>query len=695
MRNEFLYQTPVWYIFLCLGAGLLFALLFYFRTKTFSKNQRIFLAAIRGILTSLIAFLLLNPLIKSVSSIIIKPKVVVLVDDSRSMTVGKQIQEADNGIQALAKDIQNKGYQVDINTFNGDFIEGEINNDIFTGNKTNLSEALKLVLNNNEGQNLTDVIVFSDGIINDGIRPTFRKYPFNIHTIGYGDTTQLKDGIIMGISANRLAYLGNDFMVGVDVASYKLAGNTVELSIRNDQNEVLAREKVSYNSEDFFETVLFKIPASEVGRQRFVAQLQILEGESNTRNNRKDFVVDVVDGREKILLLAYAPHPDIKAIRSIVEKNDLFDLTVKIIQDNNDVRSIANLDFDVLILHQFPDSENVHTQFLGRLLSLQKPVFFILGSKSGLSYFNGMQNIVSISSQLNQTDRVTVKTNPSFNLFNISDNQANLFTELPPLRVPFGSYTVLPGTNVILDQYVSGLNVARPMLAVNLSGTRKMAAFLADGLWQWRLEEYAMTQNHEFIDDLITRTLQLISVKEDKSKLRVYPITETFEVDQPVVFIAEAYNEIFEPVYDQTITLKIRAAGEPVKTYEFKITESSSRFEITNLPAKSYSYEATATVMGKTEVSSGQFVVTDSDLEMQNTVADFNLLKTLANENNGGFAGVDNIIELRNHFSKENLVNKIISQEKLKDIINLRWLLFVIIGLGAIEWVMRKYLGSY
>lgn len=693
MKSEIVSQTPAWYILLCVGLGIALAVLYYIRASIFSPAQKRILALVRGILGALVAFLLLNPLIKTVNSLILKPKVVVLVDNSRSMRSGGDLKQAGAGLEALKKDIEKKGYELEIRNLD-DAPVNAFTPDAFQGRKTNLSAGMNAVMSNYEGQNLSDVILFSDGIINDGVSPTFQKYPFRVHTVGFGDSTQKRDAFIAGVSANKLAYLGNNFTVSLDIGSYLLRGKTARVEIRDTEGKVLDTKTVGYGSDDTFESLPFQLPANAVGKQRFIARLQVLEGEHSAQNNSREFVVDVVNGKEKILLLAPAPHPDIKALKSIIDRNELFELNVKIVQES-DVAALQSEVFDVLILHQFPDAGQLHTRFLGTLLSRQKPVFFILGPKTDLSYFNGMQNIVGINSQLGKTDKVTAKVNPSFSLFTIGQGQGALIADLPPLSVPFGNYMVQTGSDVILGQYVSGINTSRPLLAVNLTGTRKMAAFLGEGLWQWRLEEYAMTGAHEHLDDLVLKTLQLISVREEKGKLRVYPVADVFEVDQRVTFVAEVYNEIFERIFDQNIRLKVKPRGGAEKVYDFTISEGTSRFELSTLPPGVYTYEASATVQGKQEVSAGQFVVSDTDLETQNTTADFSLLRTLARENNGDFVPANQIIELRHSLEKKGLINRVVAQEDLKDLINLRWLLALILALATVEWVLRKYFGSY
>lgn len=693
MKSEIVSQTPGWYILLCLGLGIALAVFYYVKAPVFSRTQKRVLAVVRGVLGFLVAFLLLNPLIKTVNSLILKPKVVVVVDNSRSMRSGGDLKKAGAGLEALQKDIEKKGYEFEIRNLD-DAPVTSFAPEAFQGRKTNLSAGMNAVRSNYEGQNLSDVILFSDGIINDGVSPTFQKYPFRVHTVGFGDSTLKRDAFIAGVSANKLAYLGNNFTVSLDIGSYLLRGRTARVEIRDSEGKVLDSRTIGYGSDETFESIPFQLPATAVGKQRFIAQLQVLDGEHTARNNRREFVVDVVNGKEKILLLASAPHPDVKALKSVIEKNDLFELEVRIVQES-DVSSLQNEVFDVLILHQFPDAGQLHTRFLGNLLARQKPVFFILGSKSDLSYFNGMQNIVGVQAQLGKTDKVTSQVNPSFSLFHISQNQASLIADLPPLSVPFGNYTLQTGSDAILGQYVSGINTARPLLAVNLTGTRKMAAFLGDGLWQWRMEEFAMTGSHESLDDLLLKTLQLIAVREEKGKLRVYPVADVFEVDQRVSFVAEVYNEIFERIFDQNIRLKVKPQGGTEKIYDFTITEGTSRFDLSILPPGVYTYEASAKVRGKDEVSGGQFVVTDTDPETQNTTADFSLLRTLAIENDGDFVHADHIIELRHSLEEKGLLNRVVAQEDLKDLINLRWLLVLILAVATAEWVMRKYFGSY
>ena len=342
MKPEIIFQTPAWYFLLCLAAGFAFALFTYFRSSVFKNKPKLFLSVIRGILAFLVAFLLLNPLIKTVSNTIIKPKVVLVLDNSKSMLFAgnKAIEELKKGIIALKASVEEKGFELEIHDLKEK--KENIQETKFSLAKTNLSETLNDLKNNFEGQNLSDVILVSDGIINDGVSPSFQKYPFNVHSVGFGDTTSKKDLIISGISANKLAYLGNKFTVNVDVSAYLLPGKSTSVLIKNGAGIVLASKTLSVTKKEDFQTFSFDLSADKVGKQRYIAEIQTVAGEYSVKNNRKEFVVDVVNGKEKVLLLAFSPHPDIKAIKNIIEQNDLFELQIQILQ-STDPSQIAKI----------------------------------------------------------------------------------------------------------------------------------------------------------------------------------------------------------------------------------------------------------------------------------------------------------------------------------------------------------------
>jgi hypothetical protein len=211
----------------------------------------------------------------------------------------------------------------------------------------------------------------------------------------------------------------------------------------------------------------------------------------------------------------------------------------------------------------------------------------------------------------------------------------------------------------------------------------------------WRLEEFSLTDKQEIIDEVVMKTLQLISIKDDKRKLRVYPISSNFSIDEKVIFENEAYNDIYERIYNQDIKLDITDEKGKVRSFSYTTTKDNSRFEITGLLEGVYRYKASTQVLGRGEFVDGQFIVRNADLESLNTTADFNMLRTLATQNNGKFFVVNQLEKLKAFLSSNKAPDKVTSVEEMNEFINLKWVFFVLLLLATVEWGIRKYLGSY
>nr|MCU0470455.1 VWA domain-containing protein [Arcicella sp.] len=255
-------------------------------------------------------------------------------------------------------------------------------------------------------------------------------------------------------------------------------------------------------------------------------------------------------------------------------------------------------------------------------------------------------------------------------------------------------FKLLPNSEVILYQKVGSVQTQKPIFVVN-TGAKKSAIFTGEGLWAWRLEEYQLTEKQEVVDDIILKVLQFISAKDDKRKLRVYPINTEFVLGEKVVFETEIYNAIYEKLYNLPIKLEIKDEKGIARNYTYSTSPENTKFEISSLPAGVYRYRASTTVLGKAELSTGEFVIKDVQLENLNLTADFDVLRQLSSKTGGKFFKTGQFDEIKKTILNHQVPEKIDATEDLKEMINLRWIFFLVLTLLTIEWVMRKYLGGY
>ncbi len=532
----------------------------------------------------------------------------------------------------------------------------------------------------------------SDGIFNEGISPASENFNFVVNTVGLGDTIPKKDVAIKTVYANKIAYLGNKFPVQADIAAFGFSGKTANVYLKQ-AGKIIDKQVLSFQQNDDFKSLTFNATASQIGVQHLSVEVDFLNGEFTNRNNRQDVYVEVIDGKEKILLLALAPHPDVKALRSIIEKNENYEVDVKILTENANP-DVLSKNYNLLILHQLPDVEDTYENVYQPLIAKGIPTFLVLGNQSGVNQLNQWNQLVKINTDFGESDKVTGVFNKNFKALNFESNQLDIISKFSPISVPFGEYTLLPNTEVVLYQKVGNTQTPNPLLAIS-TGAKKSAIFMGEGLWNWRLEEYQLTEKQVVVDEIITKVLQYISAKDDKRKLRVYPIRNLLSVGEKVVFETEIYNAIYEKLYDVPIKLEIKDEKGITKTFTYSTSPENTKFEISTLPAGVYRYKAVATVLGKTEQATGEFVIRDLQIENANLTADFDELRQLSKKTGGTFYKQNQFEALKQSILNHQVPDKIEATEDLKEMINLRWIFFLILTLLTAEWVIRKYLGGY
>lgn len=693
LAAEIIFQTPSWYVGICVLVGAAYAFFLYQPKPIWGKPVNYALAALRGALVSIIALLLLNPLLRSIQTLTDKPKVVLAIDNSESVAnYGNKTLAA---LTSLRESLADDGLEVTVQTLNSEGYEEALNALKFNQTTTNLAGLLGNAKSNYEGRNLTDVILLTDGISNQGLSPTYTNFPFRVHSIGVGDTLPKRDVSLKNISANKIAYLGNQFPILVDIVASGYQGQTVTVSLRQNST-TLGSQRITFGQKEDFKQVTFQTTSNLKGVQHYVVEVQALSGEFTTRNNRRDVYLDIIDGKEKVLLLALATHPDIKAIRTILEKNLNYEVDVKIFGINPAAETYPDKKYDLIILHQLPDLFGVGADIVQRYVQRDNtPVFFILGTQSNTTKVSQMNSAVAINANPGQIDKVSGRFNPNFRLLNLDPEKLRILEKMPPLTVPFGEYRPLPGSEVVLYQNVGNLKTNKPLLMLNTGGARKTAVLAGEGIWQWRLEEYALNEKQEAVDELLQKIMQLISVKEDKRKFRVYPLANEYNVGDKVSFETEVYNDIYEKTYGQSIRLDITNERGKTQPYTYTNAEGSSRFDLSGLTEGVYQYKATTSLKDKVETITGQFIVRDLALESLNLTADFGMLRSLSQQTGGQFVKADQIESLKAYLLKNKAPDRLDSTEDLSELIQNKWLFFLLLLLATLEWGTRKYQGSY
>ncbi|MCE7064263.1 VWA domain-containing protein [Dyadobacter sp. CY326] len=691
MRSELIFQTPYWFILFCFAAGAAYAFLLYQPTAPWGKKWNYVLAALRGLAVGLICFLLLGPLVRKTETSVDKAKIVFAIDNSES--VNRNGSALLKQVSTAVADLQSAGFEVSVQTLDKDSRSPAPDSIQFNAKRTDLSEMLQTVKTNFEGRNLTDVILLSDGIVNQGISPAYNRFPFKISTLAVGDTVPDLDIRIKDVISNRIAYLGNEFPIRAEIVANGLAGKAATVTLKQN-GRVIASQAVAIDRPSFFKSFDFKASSSQKGVQHYTLELSNVAGESSGRNNKRDVYIDIIDGRQRILLMALAPHPDIKSIRSLIEANDNYELDIKILSISN-APVAATKPYDLIILHQIPNVLGLGNAQVRNYIESKTPLFFILGNQSAVPLANSLNRSLTINATNSQVDKVTARFNPAFQQLNFDPEQLKLLERLPPLSVPFGDYNVSSGTETILFQKVGTLNTSKPLLVLNTNGEQKTAVLAGEGIWQWRQEEFAQTNKQEVVDNLFQKVIQVLSVREDKRKFRVYPARNEFEAGEQVVFQTEIYNDIYEPIFGQEVKLDITNEKGVTKQFTYTHSKDNPRFNVSGLADGVYRFAASTLLRTGLEKVAGQFVITNADVELSNTTADFGMLRELAGRSGGTFTTPATFANFISKLKEDRPADRLDSSEEMVEIIYMKWLFFLLVLLLGAEWGLRKYHGGY
>lgn len=692
--QRLIFQYSPFYFLLCLALGVGYAFLLYSSRYTWSKSLNRFLFALRAGLVTALMLLLLGPVLKQTENIFEKPSLVFLVDDSRSVKETLDTAKLLSILRRASDELKKQNREVEWSGL------GSISDSIYFGGATSdLASSLRQTTGRYEGRNLAGIVLISDGIYNNGISPLYLPLRIPVYTIGIGDTTERADVVLKNVAYNRIVYQGNKYPLRAEVGISGLSNHEIVLSVLQ-QGKVLQQQRKNSGTKTLMDFD-FQLDAGTQGIQRLEIRVESrsLSGvarETNLRNNRASAFVEVVEGKKKILLIAPSPHPDIKALRSVVEKNSNYEIIVHIPGVKEADREFLQPGkVDLLIAHQSPDQEGRTTSLLSSFLKAKSSTLVVMGQKTLLRMLPSVGVPVNFDLST-QRDEVQPVLNPDYRDLGFSDDLNTNITRYPPILVPFGKFSFPATAKTILKQRIGSVITERPLLYTVEEDGQKIGVLTGEGIWRWRLNEFQETEKTVSFDELFSKLLQYLSTQDDRRKFRCFPLQLEFTSDAPVVMESQVYNDLFEPVYGNTIDLELRDEQGKFTTYRYVTGPgNSSRYRIGGLKEGIYRYKAATDVKGKREELRGEFLVTEHNQESQNLTADFGLLRKLAESTDGKFYKLSDIDQLTAALSSEEAKSVIHSEEIFHPLINLKIVFFLLLALISLEWFFRKYFGAY
>ena len=648
------------------------------------------LYSLRFISVFLITTLLLGIFIKTYVERIEQPLFFVVTDHSASMLNYKDSSTVAENIKTTREKVTAKyGSKFDIKMLSvgADIKNNEPNN--FNESSSNLEAAFAYIHSNFYNRNIGGITFISDGNFNVGANPIYNAAKIRttpIFCLAVGDSIQKKDQLVRSVFNNPLAFLMNDFPVEIDISSFQFPEEESIITI-SKKGKIIASKTLEYgkNTEDF-QKVRFLIPADELGHQTYTIKLEEKQNEISYKNNTKNFYVEVLDSRNKVLLLSTAPHPDISALKNVLSTNDKIEFESALFKDWNGEVNQANL----LICHS--PKKNTDLNIIKRFQEENIPILYILGPTTNEALY-GRLSIQFPPRTVGKSDNIQAALNDNFSEFVIDPLLKSSLNFYPPLQGHYGDFKTPIGAKTLFNQRIGSVKKESPLLFFQTQRGKRYAAIMGEGIWRWRINEFQREQNHTVFNNLIDKTIQYLTVP-GKTKGLTVRFPNRISKQEELIVNGVFYNSSLEAITSPILDLNITDEKSKKYTTQFSVYEDGYQAQLGKLNPGRYTWDVETVFKNKTERKSGVFIVEDIDQERAESVANHSVLKQLASQSNGGFYKLSESDRFIKDLSQRSEIESVsFSEEANFKLIDYTWYLILCILFLCGEWLMKRLKG--
>lgn len=669
---------------------------------------KLILIILRTTALLLLLFIIFEPIVTYTKTLILEPLNLIYVDNSKSINIedGTNRKEIINSFLNDA-DKNNLLTSSLINTFGKEInliSKNEIDSILFNDPRTNFSNIFsdKTLTE----QNISSIIILSDGVLTEGSNPVFTAEKLNIpvFTIGVGDTSTIKDIELKNVLYNEILYAETPSIISASISNNGFEGTTVTVSL--SENGVILEQKqlILTNGTD---NINFSYTSLTPGEKKLNIRISPQPNEFTTLNNERTFFVNVLDEKINIVLISGSPSSDVSFIRNTLKLNDKYKIETITVVGNNQFLETINKEIivdssDIIFLLGFPSKEtpdNFINYVYNNIKEKNKPFFITLSQ--GIDYsklkifepelpffigrinndFNFVQPFISAEDLRNPL------------IQNNSTNISEAWRNLPPVIQSASEFKTKPESKILAKIRVNNITLNFPLILTKSFGSKKSIAVLAKDIWRWKLQ--TSSKELDLFDRFINNSVKWLQTKDETKQVSIKTTKRIFSVGEEIEFIAQVYDETFNKVSDAVVNVNVN--GDNFQSQLLLEPVGSGLYEGSMIIQEhgDYTFNGSATLLNKElGKDNGRFSISEIDIELINPRADINFLKQLSYQTKGEFfygLNYNPLFEIVKKTKEKSSKEKIITNEI--SLWSNEWLVIIIILLLALEWFLRKRAG--
>ena len=683
--------NPVWIVVIAIIAIVITGVL-YFRNNNgvFGKWTKIVLATLRFLALFLILLLLTEVFFTKNIVTTTQPTIFCAVDNSTSMLLNKDSAEVkqyfENGFPNF-KEFLNHNFTAQTVLFGDEIAEKDTI--LFDNNATDIASVFDYLGKMYSPGDIGAAVIFTDGIYTNGISTSAvaQNLTYPVYFVGTGDTTSKADMSISNVRYNKVTYLKSKavFEVSFKANNFKNRDAVVQVF---DNNKLTFSKNINITVNPFYTTFKIELEPQSAGKHNYRIAIPEDENDIIPENNEKNCIVNVIEGKKNVNIIANGTHPDVAAMVKALATNENVEVKVHTF-DNFDIANIKNE--DIFVLYNLPDASSKSKLLIDKINHENAPFMLALGNKTNITAFNTLINGMKITDANGSHEEAYPAYNETFNSFTISEALQNDFNVYTPLTSPFGLYEIPANADILAYQRIGNTLTDRPLIITLKDNNRRSAIVFGQNIWQWRIRTFLANDNFDTFDELVDNMIYYLSLSEVFKHFQI-DIDDEYYTNERITIGGRLYNNNFElfNTPDIRFTLK-NEHGNEYPYYMNKGDDMTYTLDVGTLPKGQYSWTASS----PEETLTGSFYISAFDPEHVDLQARHREMTSVAQATGGKFFFLSQSDELQEVLKTKIVDNKTYTYKSNTNLRDILPLLLLIVALLTSEWVIRRHFGTY
>jgi len=500
--------------------------------------------------------------------------------------------------------------------------------------KTDIFLSLNEIQKKEKGQNLSDIILVSDGLNhNNNNFPVLKEINIPVSVAILGENPKYLDIAIKDVITNNPVYLNTETEIKV-VVEGNLYGKDILVKLWDEDKLVSSKNFSNIGKSNEF---LISYTPTNIGFKKMRISVELKgENESNLINNQREFLLNVVKDRAQILIITSQLNWDIAFIHKALAKNEK--LKVNLIEKRkdgyyleNDKVSVADflVQSDLLIMHnrnRFGFTDKIYNEIKnfvkrgGNILYIDK----VDKKLNDILPLYQSKYVKEVSVNLLLTS--LADDYKTFSIRESGKEMKKILEELPPISAYF--YSPQKNAEVLA---VADLPTQNPVIAFSSYFDGNVLMLAANSLYLWKMWEDPQS---EWFDEFFNSIVQWLINTDIKKRFICATNKLQYMEGEPVDFSALIFDERMNMISNQDILLKVKKDDEIIEKY---LTEQDNKYLTTldGLTKGKYHYKVECVLGNNLLVDKGEFLIEPLPLEESSTGINTSFLKFIASQTDG------------------------------------------------------------